>query len=223
MGIRAEGDTLSITLVAPSQTFLQRLAAPSFCPVPLDSPVVAGGVSDFTGVGVYIPTLASAGPYYVSYHLNGELTILRRNPNYVGDRAGTIDAIAMREGIDPPETIGRVEDGTWDLTLVDDPAMDPIGPLDEAWGSGSDAAAAGDQRFYASGLTSTATIALNAAARSSRTSACVGRSPRRSTERSWRLGRTGSCPPTSWSPTRWREASMERTHCPAATRRPGER
>lgn len=161
-GIRAEGDTLSITLVAPSQTFLQRLAAPSFCPVPLDSPVVAGGVSDFTGAGVHIPALASAGPYYVSYHLNGELTILRRNPNYVGDRAGTIDAIAMREGIDPPEAIGRVEDGTWDLTLAGDPAMDPNGPLDAAWGPGSDAAAAGDQRYYASGLTITATIALNA-------------------------------------------------------------
>ena len=161
-GVRAEGDTLSITLVAPSETFLQRLAGPSFCPVPLDSPIVAGGLTDYTGVGVHILPLASAGPYYVSYHLNGELTILRRNPNYVGDRAGTIDAIAMREGVDPPETIGRVEEGTWDLTLVGDPAMDPNGPLDQAWGAGSDAAAAGDQRYYDSGLTTTATIALNA-------------------------------------------------------------
>ena len=161
-GIRAEGDTLSITLVAPSETFLQRLAGPSFCPVPLDSPIVAGGLTDYTGVGVHILPLASAGPYYVSYHLNGELTVLRRNPNYAGDRAGTIDAIAMREGVDPPETIGRVEEGTWDLTLVDDPSMDPDGPLDQAWGAGSDAAAAGDQRYYDSGLTTTATIALNA-------------------------------------------------------------
>ena len=161
-GIQAEGDTLSITLVAPSETFLQRLAAPSFCPVPLDSPVVAGGVTDYTGAGLHIPSLASAGPYYVSYHLNGELTILRRNPNYTGDRAGGIDQIAMREGVDPPEAIGRVDDGTWDLTLVDDPAMDPNGPLDQTWGPGSDAAAAGDQRFYESGLTLTATIGLNA-------------------------------------------------------------
>jgi len=158
-GIRAEGDTLSITLVAPSETFLQRLAAPSFCPVPLDSPVVAGGVSDFTAAGAHIPALASSGPYYVSYHLNGELTILQRN---TGDRAGTLDAIAMREGVDPPEAIGRVEDGTWDLTLVADPAMDPGGPVDQAWGSGSDSAIEGDQRYYASGLTLTATIALNA-------------------------------------------------------------
>jgi peptide/nickel transport system substrate-binding protein len=161
-GVRAEGDTLSITLVAPSETFLQRLAGPPFCPVPLDSPIVAGGVTDYTGVGLHIPPLASAGPYYVSYHLNGELTILRRNPNYVGDRPGTIDAIAMREGVDPPQTIGRVEGGAWDLTLVGDGAMDPGGALDQAWGPGSDAAAAGDQRYYDSGLTTTATIALNA-------------------------------------------------------------
>ena len=39
-GIRAEGDTLSITLIAPSDTFLDRLAVPSFCPVPLDTPIV---------------------------------------------------------------------------------------------------------------------------------------------------------------------------------------
>ena len=161
-GVRVQGDTLAIRLLAPSETFLQRLAAPSFCPVPLDSPIVAGGVTDYTGAGMHIPVFASAGPYYVSYHLNGELTILRRNPNYVGDRAGSIDVIAMREGVDPPEAIGRVQDGTWDLALVHDPVMEPGGPLDQEWGLGSEAAQKGDQRLYTSGLTATATIALNA-------------------------------------------------------------
>ena len=83
-GVRVQGDTLSITLLAPSETFLQRLAAPSFCPVPLDSPIVAGGVTDYTGAGLHIPPFASAGPYYVSYHLNGELTILRTEPELRG-------------------------------------------------------------------------------------------------------------------------------------------
>ena len=161
-GIRAEGDTLSITLTGPSDTFLDRLAIPSFCPVPLDTPIVAGGVSDFTGAGVYQPNLASSGPYFISYHLNGELTILQRNPNYTGPHAGTLDAIAIREGIDASQAIGRVEDGSWDLTMVDDPSMSPGEELDVRWGPASEAAAVGEQRYFAVPVPGAATIALNA-------------------------------------------------------------
>lgn len=161
-GIRAEGDTLTITLTAPSDTFLDRLAIPSFCPVPLDTPIVRGGVSDFTGAGVFQPNLASSGPYFVSYHLNGELTILQRNPNYTGPHAGTLDAIAIREGIDASQAIGRVEDGSWDLSVVDDPSMSPGGELDARWGPASEAAAGGDQRYFAVPVPGAATIALNA-------------------------------------------------------------
>jgi class 3 adenylate cyclase/ABC-type oligopeptide transport system substrate-binding subunit/sugar lactone lactonase YvrE len=161
-GIRAEGDTLSITLIGPSDTFLDRLAVPSFCPVPLGTPIVKGGVGDLTVAGSYQPNLASSGPYFISYHLNGELMILQRNPNYTGPHAGTLDAIAIREGIVASEAIGRVEDGTWDLSLVDDPSMSPGGELDARWGPASEAAAAGDQRFVAVPVPTAATIALNA-------------------------------------------------------------
>src|SRR5262249_22694434 len=40
-GIKVSGDLLSITLVAPSKTFLNRLATPYFCPVPVGTPYVA--------------------------------------------------------------------------------------------------------------------------------------------------------------------------------------
>jgi ABC-type transport system substrate-binding protein len=161
-GIHARADTLSITLTAPSDTFLDRLAFPSFCPVPLGTPIVAGGVGDPTGAGVHQPNLPSSGPYYISYHLNGELTILQRNPNYSGPRSPVLDAIALREGIDPAQAIGRVQDGSWDMTMVADPSMDPGGALDEAWGPSSAAATAGDQRYYTVGGPILAMIALNA-------------------------------------------------------------
>jgi ABC-type oligopeptide transport system substrate-binding subunit len=161
-GIRAEGDTLRITLTAPSDTFLERLAIPSFCPVPSDTPIVAGGVSDPSSVGVHQPNLASSGPYFISYHLNGELTILQRNPNYTGPHAGTLDAIAIREGIDASQAIGRVEDGSWDLTMVDDPSMSPGGELDERWGPASEEAASGNQRYFAVPVPEVYTLALNA-------------------------------------------------------------
>jgi class 3 adenylate cyclase/ABC-type transport system substrate-binding protein len=161
-GIRVDGDELSITLTEPSPTFLARLAFPSFCPVPLDTAIVRGGVGDPTAAGVHVPLIPSSGSFAVTYHLNGELTILEPNPNYAGPRSASLDAVALREGVDPAAAIGRVESGSWDLAVVSDPSMDPGGVLDAAWGSESDAAKDGDQRYYAPGGPGTASIALNA-------------------------------------------------------------
>jgi class 3 adenylate cyclase/ABC-type transport system substrate-binding protein/streptogramin lyase len=162
VGIRADGDTLSITLREPSDTFLDRLAFPAFCPVPLGTPIVEGGVGDPTSSGGGVPDLAMSGPFYVSYHLNGELTILKRNPNYPGPRAAVLDAIALREGLDPSIGIGRVDDGSWDLTMNPDPSLEPGAVVDTAWGPASTAAADGDQRYYAVAGQSAAYLALNA-------------------------------------------------------------
>ncbi len=160
-GIRADGDTLSITLREPSDTFLDRLAFPAFCPVPLDTPIVAGGVDDPTSGGAGAPTLAMSGPFYVSYHLHGELTILERNPNYQGPREAVLDAIALREGLDPSIGIGRVDDGSWDLTMNPDPSLQPGAIVDTTWGPASAAADAGDQRYYAVSGQALVELALN--------------------------------------------------------------
>ncbi len=161
-GIRAEGDTLSITLREPSDTFLDRLAFPAFCPVPLGTPIVAGGVDDPTSGGAGAPNLAMSGPFYVSYHLHGELTILERNSNYHGPREAVLDAIALREGLDPSIGIGRVDDGSWDLTMNPDPSLQPGAIVDTTWGPASAAADAGDQRYYAVPGQNAVGLALNA-------------------------------------------------------------
>ncbi|MGI8617265.1 MAG: ABC transporter substrate-binding protein [Actinomycetota bacterium] len=113
-GLRVDGDTLSITLVAPSGDFLHRIALPFFCPVPLDTPFVQGGVArGGTGVagGFHVP---AAGPYYIADRNNEEYVILKRNPNYHGDRPQTLDAIVLREGIDAGLAVERSNrvDGT---------------------------------------------------------------------------------------------------------------
>ena len=139
-GLRVNGDTLSISLVEPSGDFLHRLALPFFCPVPLDSPFVPGGVPrGGTGVagGFHIP---SAGPYYVIDRNNEEYVILKRNPNYPGPRPQALDAIVLREGIDAGPAVGRIEQGDWDgITTLFDPVLDPGGPIDQRWGPESGA------------------------------------------------------------------------------------
>ena len=116
-GLATAGDTLSITLAAPSDDFLERLASPYFCAVPIETPILAG-----TG-GAAIPILGgapgevvvpSAGPYYIARHVHGDYTILRRNPNYEGPRPHRFEAIAVRGGVDPQQAVELVAAGEWD-------------------------------------------------------------------------------------------------------------
>jgi peptide/nickel transport system substrate-binding protein len=150
-GLVAEGDSLTITLDAPSADFLARLAQPFFCPVPLDTPILPGAVSQRSSSDSgEIDTVPSAGPYYVADHLHGEYIILKRNPNYGGDRKAVFEAIALREGVNGGVAVSRVQDGTWDgIVGVYDQVFDPTGELATRWGPGSTAAAKGDQRYRA--------------------------------------------------------------------------
>jgi class 3 adenylate cyclase/ABC-type transport system substrate-binding protein len=139
-GLQVEGDTLSITLVEPSGDFLHRLALPFFCPAPIDSPLVTGGVVR-GGSGVAGGSRSpAAGPYYVADRNNEEYVILKRNPNYPGPRSQALDAIVIREGIDAGLAVDRIKRGGWDgITRLFDPLLEPGGPLDQRWGSASGA------------------------------------------------------------------------------------
>jgi class 3 adenylate cyclase/ABC-type transport system substrate-binding protein len=160
-GLRVEGDTLSITLVAPSADFLHRLALPFFCPVPADTPVVRGGVAKGGTVfgGYHLP---AAGPYYVADLNNEEYVILKRNPNYSGPRPQHFDAIVLREGIDAGLAVERIEQEGWDgITTLFDPLLDPGRQLDLRWGPES-GAGSNEPTYFPGFRPQTGFIAFNA-------------------------------------------------------------
>jgi ABC-type oligopeptide transport system substrate-binding subunit len=129
-GLRVERNRLTITLMRPSGSFLARLSMPLFCPVPTDSPFVDGGAVTKLPGAAGSSMVASAGPYYLADSFNGEYQILKRNPNYGGARPQGLDAIALREGIDPGAAIGRVQDGSWDgIMNLFDGSLSPYGTL----------------------------------------------------------------------------------------------
>jgi Bacterial extracellular solute-binding proteins, family 5 Middle len=126
----ADGDTLAITLTAPSDDFLERLAEPYFCPVPLGTPEIPGGVAVAID-GVPGDAMApSAGPYFIARWTNGDLTVLRRNPNYVGPRPHRFDAIVLREGIHPDVAAALVASREWDGISN---LFDRDGPVEEVF------------------------------------------------------------------------------------------
>jgi ABC-type oligopeptide transport system substrate-binding subunit len=160
-GLRASGDTLSITLRHPSPDFLGRLALPFFCPVPRGTPFVAGAPTQGDrGRGGHI---VSAGPYYVANYTNEEYVILKRNPNYQGPRSHSLDGIVILEGVGASIALDWIEQRRLDgITSLSDPLLDLGGVVDRRWGAGSAAAARGDQRYFASPLPRTRFVAFNA-------------------------------------------------------------
>jgi len=142
-GVTASGDTLTITLVEPAPNFLHRLTMPYYCPVPIGTPAIAGGLD-------IIPPLSSTGPYYMTGHFGGELLVLAKNPNYHGDRPRPFDSIVWRTGITSPEVISRVESGLVDAGVAGafDSTMNAQSSRATDWGPGSDNAESGDQRWF---------------------------------------------------------------------------
>lgn len=162
-GLRAKGDTLSITLEAPSPDLLERLAMPFFCPVPTDTPAVPGGPVVYVPGGAGRASVPSAGPYYLADTFNGEYAILLRNPNYPGPRRPVLDAIALREGVDSGVAVSRVQEEGWHgVTNIFEPLLEPGSALDTEWGPKSAAARGGDQRFFPAPLPHLGYIAFNA-------------------------------------------------------------
>jgi DNA-binding SARP family transcriptional activator/ABC-type transport system substrate-binding protein len=146
-GLRASGDTLSITLTRPSPDFLERLALPFFCPVPTGTPFVAGAPHRAVPGGD--GSIASAGPYYVAYYGGDGYVILNRNPNYHGPRPHALDAVVIREDAAASAALDGVQNHGWDgITSLADPELDPGGPLARQWGTESVAAAENDQRYF---------------------------------------------------------------------------
>src|SRR6476660_6304133 len=107
-GIVADGDTLTIHLLAPEANFLSLIAQPVFCAIPANTPIVPGGVRK----------VPSAGPYYVVSYTPGQGVVLARNPNYHGSRPRRFARIEVAEGVSNGRAVSDVEAGTADYTTL---------------------------------------------------------------------------------------------------------
>jgi peptide/nickel transport system substrate-binding protein len=138
-GVVARGNTLTITLSQPDGSFLANLAGGAACAVPPGTPAVPGGLND----------IPSAGPYYIASYSPRQQLILRRNPNYRGDRPHHLDQMIFTIGIDSARGVAEIEAGTADYA-VDGLPRDAGPGLESRYGPGSKAARSGHQQYFIS-------------------------------------------------------------------------
>jgi YVTN family beta-propeller protein len=137
-GIVARADTLTVRLVAPSGDLPARLSIPSFCAVPINTPI------DPRGVG----GIPSAGPYYVASYTPSAQVILKRNPNYHAERPHRLAEIDVRIGVGQDAAMRDVENGTADYAASGIPPSEHR-RLAVRYGLASPAAHAGRQQYFA--------------------------------------------------------------------------
>jgi ABC-type transport system substrate-binding protein len=87
-GLTATGDVVTIRLAKPDGALPAILSMIMYQAVPDGTAVVPGG-QDW---------LPSGGPYYMNEHAWGNFFVLRRNPNYHGDRKASLDEIVFHDG-----------------------------------------------------------------------------------------------------------------------------
>ncbi len=151
-GVTADGDKLTVRLLAPSPDFPSRISEPSFCAVPTNTPIDPDGVR----------LIPSAGPYYVASYAPGQGVVLTRNPNYHGNRPDRLDRIELAVGIPAPQALAEVERGAADYTpiqlggaaaggLASNVAAKAL-QLAARFGPRSASARHGDQRYFVDAL-----------------------------------------------------------------------
>ena len=150
-GISAARDNLAITLTHPAPDFPDRITMAQFCPVPIGTPIAATGDHD--------EPLPSAGPYYLSANGGGHLAVIRRNPNYHGERPGRLDAIVFREAVPLARTVARVEAGKDDYVAEPGPALHPDSTVAARFGT----AASTRRRYFRTPLPATDELVFNTA------------------------------------------------------------
>lgn len=154
-GVLAEGDKLTIRLLAPDPEILARMAQPIFCAVPSNTPIDPNGVR----------TLPSAGPYYIAAYTPGQSVVLLRNPNYHGSRPHRVDRIELDIGIPFQRAVANAQSGTADFTTIAGPGAGNqrglAAELAARYGPGSPAAKQGTQRYFVSPWSETDFFVLN--------------------------------------------------------------
>ena len=102
-GVEARNGTLVIRLTRPLPDLPVRLSSNTFCAVPPDTPLEEPAES-----------VASAGPYYIASYVPERSVVLRRNPNYGGERPQGLEEIRIDFGIPVERGVEEVEDGRAD-------------------------------------------------------------------------------------------------------------
>ncbi len=149
-GLVANGQDLTITLVAPRPDFVARLTMPFSCAVPRNTP--------FTPVPTGLP---AAGPYTPQSATPGSSLVLTRNAAYSGSRPSAFDQIAFSFGVPLDAAEAQVTNGQSDYAATGIPPADYARVIGQ-YGPGSPAAAAGHQQLFISPQQEVSYFALNA-------------------------------------------------------------
>ena len=160
-GISATASTLTIRLAHASRSLPARITMPYFCAVPPNTPIRSGGLEQ---------VIPSAGPYYIVSHTPGSALVLRRNPNYHGQRPRRFDEIDYHFGATPAHDAALVEAGRADYAddelgqLVSAGAVSPTVDtrLERRYGPHSPAARSGRQRYFVNRNLTSVYLLLNA-------------------------------------------------------------
>jgi len=107
-GISANGLTLSFHLTQPNATFVSILSMQWFTAVPANLPYSSQGLN----------TYPAAGPYYIASRDAGRSTVLKRNPNYKGDRPANPDQIVFTPNVNIDQSLLQVKAGQADMDLI---------------------------------------------------------------------------------------------------------
>jgi peptide/nickel transport system substrate-binding protein len=150
-GITVSGDQLTIHTTQKDGSMVQKLSTPFACAIPNDTPVDPKGVH----------TIAGAGPYYISDFTPNRSIVLKKNPNYTGDRPAYADEIDYSQlTIDPNQ--GTLEAKNGELDYIND-AVVPAQNAQLNAQYGPNGTAGGPQRFFVTPAAVVSYLALNTA------------------------------------------------------------
>jgi oligopeptide transport system substrate-binding protein len=149
-GVKASGDTLTITLDKAAPDFISRIAMPFFCAIPTTTPIDPKGVK----------SLPSAGPYYVDSWTPNKSLVIKRNPNYGGQRPHFLDEIDYQMGVDPNQAVLLVKQGNADY-IGDGTPPEQNAQLGAQFGPDSPVNGTDQQQFFVNPILSVSYEAMN--------------------------------------------------------------
>jgi ABC-type oligopeptide transport system substrate-binding subunit len=135
-GITVSGDQLTIQTTQKDGSMVQKLSTPFACAIPKDTPIDPKGVH----------TIAGAGPYYISDFTPNRSIVLKKNPNYTGDRPAYVDEIDYTQ-LSIDQSQGTLEAKNGELDYIND-AVVPAQQAQLNAQYGPSGTAGGPQRFF---------------------------------------------------------------------------